>query len=171
MDSPHLYPSIDFPSQAEKYDTLKVETCSPIPLLEEGNHHLSLPIQRHHPHSVAEGCPPWQFTTSRALGNSGLISFTLGVHPPRSWLTASVTSPPVKGESASSSPHSASTTKECQRDWRDAQVFLQSFDYVLEVEVSRVPFLLYTVWIGSSFPFPELVPNWSFCLELHSGIT
>uniref|UniRef100_A0A3P9CC49 Arrestin domain-containing protein 3 n=1 Tax=Maylandia zebra TaxID=106582 RepID=A0A3P9CC49_9CICH len=51
-------------------------------------------------------------TTSRAFRNSGQSSSTPGALPPRSCLTASVTSPPEIGGSSPSSPDSASATED-----------------------------------------------------------
>ncbi|XP_015259126.1 PREDICTED: NACHT, LRR and PYD domains-containing protein 3-like [Cyprinodon variegatus] len=85
-------------------------THPPVPLLMEGNHHPSLPIQGDCPRPpmlkrrVNHDSP----TTSRALRYSGRISSTPEALPPWSFLTTSVTSAWVMNESRPKHPVSSS---------------------------------------------------------------
>lgn len=62
MDSPVHYHGIDFPSEAKESDALVVVAHPLVRLLKQGNHHLSLPVQRHH-----LGSPRFQCVCSKGV--------------------------------------------------------------------------------------------------------
>ncbi|KAL3968637.1 hormone-sensitive lipase [Sarotherodon galilaeus] len=106
-------------------------------------------------------------TTSRAFRNSGRTSSTPGALPPRSCLTASVTSTPEIGGSFPSSPDSASSSEDVSVGLRRSSKYSFHRLTIFSVDVSSAPPALYTVQVEHRFP---LLRRLTVCQNLFEAV-
>ncbi len=132
-----------------------VGTHPPVPLLKQRDHRPGLQSRGTVPdrhamlqRRVNQDSP----TTSRDLRYSGRISSTPGALPPRSFLTTSVTSAWVMGESPSETPVSASSSEDVTVGLRRSSKYSFHRPTTSPVEVNSSPLALYTVSVKHCFP-------------------